>query len=94
VSQNDEYDWVVRLKYAFLYLDNVLPYTGIELGQVHRPWIDYESNTAMHHRSISKVFAEKTAHVTNSADLGFNLRTKTAYFHLLKMHSQSSLTMT
>jgi len=34
----------VWLKYAYLYLDNVLPNTGVELGQVHRPWIDYEEH--------------------------------------------------
>lgn len=72
----------VQLKYAFLYLDNILPYTGIEMGQVHRPWIDYEEHNAWWYRSISKVFVEaaESADLTNSADLGFNLKTKTPYF--------------
>ncbi len=75
-------DWSVRLKYAYLYLNNILPYTSIELGQVHRPWIDYEEHGGWNYRSISKVFveADEGAHLTNSADLGFNLKTKTPYF--------------
>ena len=70
--------WNVRLKYAFLYLDEVLPNTGIELGQVHRPWIDNEEHGGWNYRSISKVFVEDggAAHLTNSADLGFNIKTK------------------
>ncbi len=74
--------WNVRLKYAFLYLDEVLPSTGVELGQVHRPWIDNEEHGGWNYRSISKVFVEATngAHLTNSADLGFNLKTKTENF--------------
>jgi len=27
--------WEVRLKYAYLYLDNILPFTGVEIGQAH-----------------------------------------------------------
>ncbi|MCK5854650.1 MAG: hypothetical protein KAG56_05465, partial [Sulfurovaceae bacterium] len=70
--------WNVRLKYAFLYLDNVLPNTGIEMGQVHRPWIDNEEHGGWNYRSISKVFVEDGmgGHLTNSADLGFNIKTK------------------
>jgi hypothetical protein len=74
--------WNVRLKYAYLYLDNVLPYTGVEIGQVHRPWIDYEEHGGWNYRSVSKVFVEASngAHLTNSADLGINFKTKTEYF--------------
>lgn len=74
--------WNVRLKYAFLYLDSVLPSTGVELGQVHRPWIDNEEHGSWNYRSISKVFVEASngAHLTNSADLGFNFKTKTENF--------------
>ena len=84
-KQDDDIDggsWVVRLKYAFLYLDSILPYTGVEMGQVHRPWIDYEEHNAWWYRSISKVFVEasESAHLTNSADLGVNFKTKTPYF--------------
>jgi len=75
-------DWKVRLKYAYLYLDNVLPFTGVEIGQAHRPWIDYEEHNGWFYRSISKVFVEdgNAAHFTNSADLGVNFKTKTDYF--------------
>jgi len=72
----------VRLKYAYLYLDNVLPNTGVEFGQAHRPWIDYEEHNAWNYRSISKVLVEahNGAHLTNSADRGINFKTKTPYF--------------
>jgi len=70
------------VKYAYLYLDNVLPFTGVEFGMVHRPWIDYEEHQGWWMRSISKVFVEagEASHLTNSADLGFNFKTKTPYF--------------
>jgi len=72
----------VRLKYAYLYLDSILPNTGVEMGQVHRPWIDYEEHNAWAYRSISKVMVEekKAGHLTNSADRGVNFKTKTPYF--------------
>ena len=72
----------LRLKYAYLYLDNILPNTGIELGQTHRPWIDYEEHNSWNYRSISKTLVEASnaANLTNSADRGFDLKTKTPYF--------------
>jgi len=72
----------VYIKYAYLYLNNVLPSTGVEFGMVHRPWIDYEEHQGWWMRSISKVFVEasQAGHLTNSADLGFNFKTKTPYF--------------
>jgi Ni/Co efflux regulator RcnB len=74
--------WEVRLKYAYLYLDDVLPFTGVEIGQAHRPWIDYEEHHGWNYRSISKVLVEAHdgAHFTNSADLGIDFKTKTDYF--------------
>jgi hypothetical protein len=80
--QDSEGEWNIRLKYAYLYLDNVLPSTGVEFGQAHRPWIDYEEHQGWWMRSISKVFVESSeaAHLTNSADLGVNFKTKTDYF--------------
>jgi len=74
--------WNVRLKYAYLYLDDILPFTGVEIGQAHRPWIDYEEHGSWNYRSISKVFVEDgdAGHLTNSADLGINFKTKTEYF--------------
>jgi hypothetical protein len=79
---NDAGRWEVQLKYAFLYIDEILPYTGVEFGQVHRPWIDYEEHNGWWYRSISKVALEasESADLSNSADLGFNLKTKTPYF--------------
>jgi len=72
----------VRLKYAYLYLDNILPNTGVEFGQAHRPWIDYEEHNAWNYRSISKVMVEEkhAGHLTNSADRGINFKTKLENF--------------
>lgn len=72
----------VYVKYAYLYLNDILPYTGVEFGMAHRPWIDYEEHQGWWMRSISKVFveADEGAHLSNSADLGFDLKTKTPYF--------------
>ena len=72
--------WNVRLKYAYLYLDNILPSTGIEMGQAHRPWLDYEEHHGWFYRSVSKAFIEGTPDLVNSSDLGFNFKTKTDYF--------------
>lgn len=46
------------VKYAYLYLDKVLPYTGVEIGIAHRPWIDYEEHNSWYYRSINKVILE------------------------------------
>jgi len=75
-------DWKVRLKYAYVYFSDVLPNTGMEFGQAHRPWIDYEEHNGWLYRSIAKVFVEEHngAHLTNSADLGVDFKTKTPYF--------------
>jgi hypothetical protein len=81
----------VIVKYAYLYLDKVLPFTGVEIGIAHRPWIDYEEHNAWNYRSINKVILEdkfstgpssKSVGVDtmNSADLGMNFQTKTPYF--------------
>ncbi len=80
--QDDTGDWKVRLKYAYLYLSDILPYTGVEFGQVHRPWIDWEEHHGWYYRSIAKTFLEEHhgAHLTNSADQGINFKTKTDYF--------------
>ena len=77
----------VFIKYAYLYLDKVLPYTGVEAGIVHRPWIDYEEHNSWHYRSFNKVFLEEKGTATesgvdlvNSADFGVNFKTKTPMF--------------
>ena len=75
---------VVRVKYAYLYLDNVLPKTGVEIGIAHRPWHDYEEHNSWYFRNISKVLVEQGngAHLSNSADFGVLSKTKTQYFDL------------
>ncbi|MEA1892960.1 MAG: hypothetical protein U9N33_09630 [Campylobacterota bacterium] len=72
----------VYVKYAYLFINDILPSTGVEFGMAHRPWIDYEEHQGWWMRSISKVFVEasEAGHLTNSADLGFNFKTKTSYF--------------
>lgn len=77
----------IYAKYAYLYLDKVLPYTGVEIGIAHRPWIDYEEHNAWHYRSFNKVILEEKGTATetgvdlvNSADLGVNFQTKTDAF--------------
>jgi len=72
----------VHVKYAYLYLDSVLPFTGVEFGIAHRPWLDYEEHTAWWYRSIDKTFVEsgQAADLTNSADYGVDFKTKTNYF--------------
>ncbi|MFA6137341.1 MAG: hypothetical protein WC667_04570 [Sulfurimonas sp.] len=77
----------IYAKYAYLYLNKVLPATGVEIGIVHRPWIDYEEHNSWFYRSFNKVVLEEKGTATesgvdlvNSADLGFNLKTKTQYF--------------
>ena len=74
-------------KYAYLYLADVLPYTGVEAGIAHRPWIDYEEHNAWHYRSFNKVVLEEKGTTTesgvdlvNSADLGVNFKTQTDMF--------------
>ena len=79
-ESKDNGSWIVRVKYAYLYLNNILPFTGVELGQAHRPWIDYEEHHGWFYRSISKTFIEGTPDLINSSDLGFNFKTKTNYF--------------
>jgi len=82
ISFGDTGDWEVRLKYAYLYLDDIMPFTGVEFGQAHRPWIDFEEHHGWLYRSIQKTFVEakQGADFTNSADLGINFKTKTEYF--------------
>jgi len=81
-TQKSDGDWEVRLKYAYLYLSNILPYTGIEFGQVHRPWIDYAEHHGWLYRSVSETFVEthNAAHIINSSSPGINFKTKTDYF--------------
>jgi len=72
----------MRVKYAYLYLDNILPYTGVEMGQAHTPWIDYEEHNGWKYRSISETFIEQHngVHATASSGRGINFKTKTSNF--------------
>ncbi len=72
----------MRLKYGYLYLNEILPFTGVELGLVHRPWHDYEQHSAWGYRSIQKVFLEdsNSANLSSSADFGINFKTNTELF--------------
>lgn len=85
-SQSNGYAFAY-VKYAYLWLDNILPYTGAEIGIAHRPWIDYEEHNGWYYRSFNKVALEHKNTTTeygpdlvNSADLGVNFKTKTNYF--------------
>jgi len=76
----------VFVKYAYLYIDGVLPYTGVEFGIAHRPWIDYEEHNGWFYRSFNKVVVEEKGTATesgvdlmNSADLGANFKTRTDF---------------
>jgi len=81
-AHNDNGSQDVRLKYAYIYLNNILPATGVEFGLAHRPWHDYEEHNAWTYRSINKVLTEDKngADLSNSADFGVNLKTKTKFF--------------
>ncbi len=81
-NTSDAGNWEVRLKYAYIYLHDILPYTSVEFGQAHRPWIDYEEHHGWLYRSIAKTFVERghDADFTNSADLGINFKTNLEYF--------------
>ncbi len=72
----------VRLKYAYLYLADILPYTSVKFGQAHRPWIDYNTKTGWLYRSIAKSFTEEKlgANLTSSTDKGINFNTKIGNF--------------
>ena len=82
VKQKDDGDLNIRAKYAYLYLNNILPATSLELGLVHRPWHSYETGNAWYFRNISKGFIENknSSALSSSADFGFNFKTKTQYF--------------
>ncbi len=72
----------MRVKYAYLYLANIFPNTGVEMGQAHTPWIDYEEHNGWKYRSISETFIEQHngVHATASSGRGINFKTKTCNF--------------
>jgi hypothetical protein len=72
-------DSKIRLKYVYLYLDNVLSNTGVEIGQAHTPWLDHESHTGWKYRIISKGYAEQMIGASSS-DRGIDFKTKLENF--------------
>ena len=84
-KQNNNFDsgsLDVRVKYAFLYLDNVFANTGVEIGLVHTPWLDFEEHHGWNYRAIGEVFSEQHngGHLQTSSDYGINFKTKTEFF--------------
>lgn len=76
-------DEKLRAKYAYIYLNDLLPATGVEIGLAHRPWHDYEEHNAWYYRNISKVLIEDKKSgpdLSNSADFGVMFKTRTKYF--------------
>ncbi len=73
---NMDGSYVVRLKYAYVYLHDVLPHTGVEIGLSHRPWIDWEEHHGWLHRDVEETLIENHsgAGLINSADFGINFR--------------------
>ncbi len=75
---NMDGSYVARLKYAYVYFHNVIPHTGVELGLVHRPWIDWEEHHGWLHRDLEETMIENHsgAGLINSADFGANFKGK------------------
>jgi hypothetical protein len=81
-TANTNGSMIVRAKYAYLNLHNVLPVTSLEIGLAHRPWHDYEEHNSWMYRSISEILIENknSAHLSSSADFGVMAKTRTKYF--------------
>ena len=71
----------MRIKYGYLFLNDVLPFTGVEAGIAHTTWLDYEENSAWLYRNILETFSEQknAGGLQQSADAGVNFRTNTKY---------------
>ncbi|WP_457745326.1 hypothetical protein [Sulfurimonas sp.] len=81
-NANTNGSMIVRAKYAYLNLNEVLPFTSFEIGLAHRPWHDYEEHNSWLYRSISEILIENknSAHISSSADFGVMAKTRTKYF--------------
>jgi hypothetical protein len=73
--KEDDGTYDAYLKYGYLYLNDILPHTGVEIGQVHKPWVDYEEHYGFPMQAVYGVYTDKL-HITNSADRGLNFKTK------------------
>lgn len=72
----------MNIKYAYLFLNNILPFTDVEIGQAHTTLLDYEESHAWAYRSIDNVFTEQNnaGKLNASGDRGVDLKTNTKYF--------------
>ena len=83
LDENDNagyYD--MNIKYAYLFLNNILPFTDVEIGQAHTTLLDYEESHSWAYRSIDNVFTEQNnaGKLNASGDRGIDLKTNTKYF--------------
>jgi hypothetical protein len=81
-NANGDGSYNMRIKYGFLFLNDILPYTGMEAGIAHTTWLDYEENNAWLYRNILETFSEQGngGKLQASADAGVNFKTNTKYF--------------
>ena len=83
-GKNEGNELDVKFKHLYFYknLSDYIPKTGVEIGLVHTPWLDFEEHSGWWYRSISKTFYESSdgAHMLPSADLGIDFKTKTEHF--------------
>ncbi|MDD2356719.1 MAG: hypothetical protein PHX13_02260 [Thiovulaceae bacterium] len=72
----------MNIKYAYLFLNNILPFTDVEIGQAHTTLLDYEESHSWAYRSIDNVFTEQNnaGKLNASGDRGIDLKTNTKYF--------------
>jgi len=75
---NMDGSYVPRLKYTYVYFADVLPYTGVEFGLAHRPWIDWEEHHGWLHRDVEETLIENHsgAGLINSAGFGADFKGK------------------
>ena len=80
-STTDQY-YAGMVKYAYLYLNDILPFTGIEIGQAHTTLLDYEEGHSWAYRSIDNVFTEEAngPGLYASAGRGADIKTNTKWF--------------
>ena len=74
--------YATMVKYAYLYLDKILPFTDVEIGQAHTTLLDYEESHSWAYRSFDNVFTEQPngPGLNASAGRGIDLKTNTKYF--------------
>lgn len=80
-NANGDGSYNMRIKYAYLFLNDILPYTGVEAGIAHTTWLDYEEGHSWLYRNILETFSEQGngGKLQASADAGVNFKTNTTY---------------